>query len=290
MILFNRVYQLDVGGQIKPLNDPITGQPGIGPVNSEVRRWTDLRITFSATKTMDESANTGKIEIYNLSKKSQEFLKSSVNRKVILGVGYGGASQLFGTLIQGDIMDVKVSRTRPEVVTTIEYGEGEVALNQAINSKTYKQGTPIKTIVLEKISELKASAGPALKGFIDSTITEALGSDLNANGRVKDFLSLILGKMGLSYSIQNDEFTINEFANQTDIYRLDFESGLLKQPEDGEDGKLKIQCLLNPKILPGKVVQVVTKSLNGYFQVESGTYSGDSFDGDWTIDAQVRAA
>ena len=290
MSLWNRAYKLQVGIKNEPPLDPETGRRAEGPVLEEVKLWTDLRIIFDISKNSDASPNTGKIQIWNLSPASRNFIRDNVKRKCQLEVGYRGTdeSDLFGVLVKADIVDVKINKVKPDVVTILELGEAEEVLTNSRSNKVYKTGSMWKDLVLNKVSELGVNVSNSMKGFIDQSVTSALKSDYNANGAVKDVINVALKRFGLSWSVQNDEFIVNEYDNVTSITKLDLESGLIDEPEESEDGKMKFRSLLLPQIIPGHIIEFDTPNTRGFWKVVTAQYKGDSWQGDWTINGEVR--
>src|SRR5687768_15447735 len=104
-------------------NLTVTNATGLG------RDFSNLRVQFKVEKTSESASNKGIIKIYNLSKDSRTFIESD-ELQVRLSAGYAGlVEQIFvgeiGPNAQGKTMSV---RQPPDWITTIECGDGEVAL------------------------------------------------------------------------------------------------------------------------------------------------------------------
>ena len=293
MALFDRAYKLTIGALIQPPVDPVTGRRTIGPSFADVREYADLRIAFEIVKSMDESVNTAKIDITNISPATEDFLKRSKNTKVILDVGYtqeNQAGESLFTILKGDIVDVKKVFARPDKIVTLNIGDGERALQDSKANKTYAAGTPLKQIALEKISELGVAISASAKLFLDENIKEALESPLNANGRIKDVLDQIFRRFGIRWKVQNDEVIIFDPAATGELILMDFESGLLSEPDEIEEGRIRAQSLLNPRVQPGQTIQLQATTLEGFFKVERVRHVGDSHSGDWITETDLNNA
>lgn len=288
MILFNRVYSLSVGAPIREPNDPVTGQPG-RVVSRETRTWDKLYINFSFEKTMDASANKGSISIYNLSDNSISFIKDAQGEaKVDLEIGYlGRGDGVRGILCRGDIISVAVNRTRPDKVTVLEVGEGQTNLNDGRVAKTYKTGTPWRDALMNGISSMQVNLSNNMKTFINDSFMDAMPESFQAAGPIKDIITKITQRFGFSWSIQNDEFIINEYQNPNDALTLDYNSGLLNEPQEKDNTSLSIRALLDPRLVPGRIIQLQGTRFDGLWQLQKGKYSGDNFTGDWFVDGEL---
>jgi hypothetical protein len=99
--------------------------------------------------------------------------------------------------------------------------------------------------------------------------------------------------MGYSWSIQDGKFQLlgPEETLGDQAFLLTTATGLVGIPEAGEDGLVKARSLLQPEILPGKLVELQAESLdavNGAYRVEKATFIGDTWGNDWYVDIEGK--
>ena len=61
---------------------------------------------------------------------------------------------------------------------------------------------------------------------------------------------------------------------------------MIGQPEPGDEGRIKVKALLNPRIKPGRVVKVESDRLpdiNGFYRVNETEFIGDYEGNDWYV-------
>ena len=59
-------------------------------------------------------------------------------------------------------------------------------------------------------------------------------------------------------------------------------------PQPGEDGLIAARSLLLPDLLPGRKVEIVSKEVDGFFQVQRSRFTGDTTGGDWYVDIEAE--
>src|SRR5690554_5321501 len=117
MTRFNRVAELEINLR----NRNFSGY--IGTLNIK-----NLRISFQITKSLSWSTNTASIQVYNLKSDKRAQIKD-YGDEVTLYAGYAEDTGV-QILFVGDTTKVSHLFEQPEIITTLECGDGERILNQ----------------------------------------------------------------------------------------------------------------------------------------------------------------
>ena len=99
----------------------------------------------------------------------------------------------------------------------------------------------------------------------------------------------VLSKLGVQWSIQDDELHITDTDLTTDeapVF-LTSETGLIGIPTKRRNGGYLFSSLLNPKIRPGRPLIIESELVSGTFRPLKVNHLGDLDDGPW--DTQVEA-
>lgn len=274
---FNRIIELSIGPP---------GAPGIVIKN--------LRINFQIDKSDAESGNKGVIKIYNLSKSSATQY-GKVGNKIIVRAGYSDEGPV-RSLFFGDITRTIYTTESTEKILTIEATDGQSNSTDTNISISYGAGTFVGIIVNDVLQNIGLPlASPFTAG------PQTYNNGYAFIGRAKDSLTETLAYIGKSWTIQNEQIVIyspGEAVIRTGIV-LSSSSGLLRTPEELEDKdtdqviedvpkRYRIVFLLDARVLPGSELQLRSSEASGVFRVDSVTFNGDNFEGDYTGTAEVR--
>lgn len=268
--LFNRVGSIAVHSPKMPA--------------STAREFTGLRFNFNIEKTAEPTNNTAKFTIWNLSKTSRSLFEEK-DAVVICKLGYAGigtysegkaiagqnlAEQIFiGNIIENGI---RIERTGGDIALHVECATAADKTRDTVINKSFSAGTPVLSIVNElssllgiKISNLPiADFGIALNGA-------------SISGNVKDAMTNLLGRNGMTWSIQDDELQITQLDKPTteQAVIMNSSSGLIGVPTKRKDGTLFFTSLLNAKLKPNRIVLFGSREINGMFRVQKVTHTGD---------------
>lgn len=267
-----------------------------GPAGGFGKQINDLRMSFEVNKTDQKSPNTAKITIYNLSRSSANEM-GRIKNKVIIRAGYedeGGLKSLFF----GDLTRSNFKKSGTETMLEIEAVDGRLNLSETIISIGLAGDTPVQTVV-EQI----------LRFF-----TIPLAAPLNLPrklykygysfiGKAKDALTEALRYVGYFWTIINEQLFI--FQDGRSLSRsglfLTPTTGLINIPETLTDSdkqtdpseaptRWKVTCLLFPQLSPGAEFEIQSKVLSAGLTVESSSFKGDNYEGDFitVVEARVR--
>lgn len=261
------------------------------------REFKGLRFAFNITKTSEANPNVGTVSLFNVSKESRALLEEPESQ-VVIAAGYSGfgvnpieTTSILGldkteVIYIGDIRlnGVRHERKGPDILTTLECSTGINALSSAKINKSFAKGTT----ALQVIQELASTMGLNIAQLQTEGADVFLGG-LSLSGPSKNILTDVLNKLGVQWSIQDDELQIvdKQLVTGEPVVLLTKETGLIGVPTRRTNGSYVFQSLLNPKIRPGRPLSVVSDAITGIFRPRKVDHQGDLDGGPWdtTIEA-----
>lgn len=249
-----------------------------------------LKVSYNITKTESPDGNNGTVTIYNLSENSRNLIKS-IDDKLELLVGYE-ESGVLETILKGNISSFNHNFSKPNIITTLEVGDGEKILQESKISLSYSGRVSMRNILKDVVS--KFGFDQKLKFDLLNIKDKILNNGFSFSGLSKTVMDKLTKSMGLQWSIQNDELKI--YSNdETDTYtliNLSSNTGLIGSPikskikkgkkDDQKDvDGWKVTSLLQPKAEPGGRVIIDSKVLpiNSEFKIINVTHNGDNRNG-----------
>lgn len=267
--LFNRYVSL------------LIGTPGTDGVFVD-----QLRIGFDIEKSRGSNPNPGTITVFNMSPNTLDLLKDeSLKMEYELRGGYFGLKKdpLIGLLSSGNVLHIETNRKGPDKTTTFKVGEGTKSLTERTIDKSFEEGVSIKTIV-ESMKRGMGFAEGTIKGLKD----QVFNNGYSASGKIKDRLDELMGKQGLEWSIQNNEFIVlpEDGSSDEEAIYLDKNTGLLTATKGKADktGKQTLKdviffdALLNPDMKIGQKLQIVSEEggIDDFVTCKKVKYIGDN--------------
>ncbi len=255
----------------------------------------NLRMAFSIQKNLAIQTNPGLIKIWGLSANYRNLIKD-FGDQVELYAGYEEASNL-QLLYKGDTTTVYHSFEMPEVITTLECGDGEKYVNQKTFSLSFEAGTPVEDVIRSiasrmgiNVAEYVASSNPVYELGFSNT------------GLLKESLNKACAYAGLQWSVQNDGLQVIPLNGTSGRppYRIDADNGMIGVPErytykgpqfytNNRAVGWKVNNLLSPLILPGYRVDIRSRYLGfqGIFLVQTVRHNGDTYADPWFTNLEV---
>lgn len=280
---FDRVIQ----AKILITNDTYNGFTG----EIDVR---NLRITFNVTKTFSLSTNTASVRIYNL---------GPTNRNRLTGFGdqlrlFAGYRDQTGPelLFIGYVNKLNHTFAYPEIISTLECGDGERTLNNTTISISFGPKTPVRTVIEEIAARLDFTIAYLAPfedpGYENGTYETALA---------KNLLDAACKKVNLRASVQNDNLIIipDNGSTPKPAVEINAQTGMIGVPERYVDKRQYlyraidpnnppkpgwlIRVLLRPDILPGDRIRVrsVKVDIDNELIVYSIRHQGDNYGPDF---------
>ncbi len=257
------------------------------PLKDENKGFSDLRVSFVITKTLESKENEADIEVYNVSRDSYKLLQQiNETYSIQLSVGYGN---YIHSLFLGNIEKSTYHREKSDWILTIKGKDGQEISQDTIINKSYREGFDLKSVLLDMINSTNVLSKDAFKDA-KKWISEKLDSvkktqnGLTISGRLVNEINKILSEFGASLSIQDEKAQIiyDNSNNNNDIVLLNPSTGLIGSPIDkGTEEGIEFKCLLIPIIKPGTLVKIQSKTINDYYRVDKITYKGDTYGNDW---------
>ena len=276
--LFGRVWELTVG---------VPGRSGLrwaGRVEDGRPTVEGLEIEFSVVKSRKRSSNKAEISLYNLSLDSIGVLDSP-GCEVRLVAGYAEAA---GLIFEGQIAKrgVTVERERPSLKVKIEAGDGETALSRVSAGISLDEGARYKDAIRACCTDMGIATGN-----LDDIagIDREFSGGFVAVGPTRDILTGLLRDVGCEYSIQGGalQALTPRGARREQAVLLNSLSGLVGTPSKSKDG-VEAKSLLQPRIIPGSLVQIESVAVNGIYVVGEGTHAGTTRGTDWYTSIKAK--
>lgn len=267
------------------------GGPGGFVVNPGLLEKDQLRVKFSVSRGISSSANTFKIDIYNLNESHRNSLGIELDT-VMLEVGYtppDGSSNV-GIIAKGKIRDYQHDRDGADIISTVSCGDGDKAYRRATISKTLPKGTPLSEVVEEVHKEMKKEG--IAKGewsFPEKVKNTKLERPYSMCGSCTRELDTLGRGYGFYWNIQNETMEIIPGDGYLPgMILISPETGMIGTPTITDNG-IKVKALIQPNARPNRLVKVESQVLRmnrkgEQYRISEITFSGDNQEGgDWTM-------
>lgn len=276
MLLFDRKVRL------------LVGPPGEEGVVLDER----LAIDFSVEKSREPQSNSTSVDVYGLSENTRNKLIAP-GHVVRLEAGYAGDLPELPLLSLAEIVTSTTRRNPPDRVTTFTCQDGALVLSKTKIRLSYRGKTSLQTIFNEVSRKLGLPIRPT--GYNPSG-DYTYGFSFSGNAR--EALDTLCYKAGLVWAIQDRTLQLlpPNKAEKGQGYVLNKGSGLIGSPspiekdEGGEEDYglgFQVECLLNARIMPGSLVQVVSETANGWYTVHKVAHRGSTFGEEWITSLEV---
>lgn len=269
-----------------------------------------LRMTFEVEKDTKEDVNFHRIRIWNLKPETRKALEEPDGFLVL----YAGYAQEDGPLLlaSGNVNFAYTYIDGPDVVTELEVLDGYVSIRDTVVSLGYGPGVKARVVLTELAKQMGLTLLMA-QDLPDRTWQHGF----SFYGAARVALHKIVQGTGLEWSIQNEVLQIIEKGGvtpRTGIV-LAADSGLIGYPErtrkgarekakvrDKISGKTKriesarrqlvdgwrVKSLLLPQINPGDLIKLESRTVTGWFRVETVRSEGDyGGPGDWQTELEL---
>jgi hypothetical protein len=287
---FDRAYSLIVG-------------PG-GGTGVEID---NLRLTFEISKDDRKKPNRSQIEIYNLAPDRRAALEKPDTR-CVLKAGYWeeeGPLEVY----RGDVVFAWTAYDGPDVITTLELGEGNATYRDSVITKGYPAGITAHQV----LRDLAKQMGLTLS-LPDDAPNRSWSGGLSLHGSARSALDKVTAAAGLSWSIQGGTLQVIRRGGNTNrtVFDLAADSGLIGSPERQRQGRQaaaqvtdqatnrprrvqaesgfdgwRVKSLLLPTLLPGDRVKLSARGVDGVLTIKDLRHIGDTHDGDWITELRL---
>lgn len=247
----------------------------------------ELHISFNVEKSTAETPNSAKIQIWNLSEQNLRILDTK-DCLVELKAGYGDNLSL---LTVGNVVSVVTVMDNADRMTEVEIVDGLVAIRDTVISVSMNGKVDCKKLYedIAKKMGLTIMLAKDLKFKSFSNGFSFVGKAKNALKKVADYSQQ-------SWTIHNGVLHITNKGRGISSrgYVLSSDTGLISFPKRlgiEKDGKSytgwEVRYFLNGAIGINDTVKVESKTVSGFFLVQSIVMDGDNMDGEWICTAQL---
>jgi len=261
----------------------------IGPQAGDgIRVDERFRIAFTVNQDESTDGNSASVEIYGLSEDTRNLIRQE-GQVLVIEAGYGDQTEV---LTISEVTRSLVMRQPPEIITMVEAVDGGPTLAAIRVSLSYEAGYSVQQ-VLEQIAR---RAGLSLRVAPGVNLNAAYESGNAYSGTVRGALDQTLARLSADWSIQDGEIVIKEPGQQDSqtLVVLTPSTGLVRSPEpleDDTDGAgYRVEAFMQPRIRPGRLVQIDSADVSGMFVCRRVTHQGDTRGGDWLTTAEVFEA
>lgn len=268
------------------------------------RRWkasigdlsTDkLRIAFRVTKSLEKEPNSLELKITNLSEASRGKLKGA-GVACVLEAGYEGSRAV---IFSGNSRTIDHAREGSDWTTIARCGDGEQAFQYARINQKFAPGSKLADVIRAAANALTLNKGNLEDALTGTLAFQEFSHGFVGFGRAGDVFDKLIRSAGLTWSVQQGAIQVvkrGEPFLQKKAALLTATSGLIGSPvhappdKKGKPSVLKCKCLLNPQIIPGRIISLDTRSISGEFVAQKVEHQGDSHGNDWhtIIEALAR--
>lgn len=269
--LYGRAYALTLG--------PEHGGDGFRFGNLQGNQ-SALRIGFEVDKIAQGAANKGTVTLYNVNQAARTALVRGF--RVVLEAGYLGLTE---RLLYGTVLKATSKREGPNIVTTLDVIDGLRAIMFAKLDKVWPPGTPLSQILQDIAEAMDVAPGVAV-----GIPNKVFARGHTCWGLCSEELTNLLEPYSIEWSVQNGK--LNILPKGTDLGTaaivINAQTGLLGIPSKNHM-TTDFEALLNPKLVPGQLVQLQTKNVNtsGIFKIRSCKMIGDTHDQKWSVACQA---
>jgi len=256
------------------------------------------QITFDVSKTADNKRNNGNsatIEIYNLSDSQIQLLESDY-LEVNFQVGYMDTG--VHTLVVGNVTETSTVKSGNDYVTQLRVGEGYTSLNHQQLSKMVSPGKTVNDVIEEIRQQMPGVSRGAYTG---TNLNNPVVFGWRLKGSPREMLMKLCESQNMEYNINSGVLNVSAenglLSKDTQLAPvLNAKTGLIDLPfytsetgrKPAKDKKrrrgVQFKALLNTDIVPGKIVKLESKWINGFFRVNSARFSGDFRGNDWYVE------
>ena len=196
---------------------------------------TENRIKFSIARDDTKNPNKGEILVYNLAPSTRAEL-AKPDTRVLLHAGYDEEGEP-PLIYEGDVVYSATTFEGPDVITTLELGDGAVATRDSVVTLGYGPGVASETVIRDVARQMGLTV--SMPSDVPKR-TWAHGLTLHGAARVA--LDKVTRGTGLSWSIQSGVLQVvrgGGGTNNQQVVELSSDSGLIGSPERERRGSFQ---------------------------------------------------
>jgi len=250
----------------------------------------NLDCTFRVKKSLKPEPNTCELQIFNLAEETRRVLETATKLVLRLEAGYVDAlAQLF----LGEIRSAHSFRDGPDIVTEISTGDSEEEMYKARISFTVGPKVPSDTALRAIARALGVGEGNvgtvAAKLKAKGKAIFGPGTVIHGNAAIE--LDSFCKSADLEWSVQDGNLQIldrGKALESLDVF-LTPDSGLIGSPTIDSKGVVACTALIQPDLVPGRMIRIQSLGVNGRFRIQEVEYVGDTSGTDWYANIHAKA-
>ena len=278
----------------------------VGPVQVQnIGQQLGLDVSFNIKKTLKaKEANTCDLKIWNLSQASLLQLGMASQVSTIFAAPPTGTPYVLGkkvsvipvqidagyvghtsTIFLGELRSAQSVTDGPDIVTEMNTGDGDMALQIQRINQSFAQGTTPVTVVNALLAQMGIGSGnfAAVQSIFARASGPMFQGGLILKGNAAVHLADICSSVGVEFSIQNGQAQFlpigQPLAGQA--YLLSSDTGLVGNPTCDTLGIMSCVAFILPGLVPGAPIEVQSVFVNGNFRIISVEYVGDTRGNEW---------
>lgn len=240
-----------------------------------------FRIAFEVQFTARKRPNTAKVILYNLKDSQARALEEpGINLSVVAGY-----RDVQGVVMAGDIVQAEEVWKKTDRIITLTIKDAGRLYRDATFNASFGAGTTNRQIVSRILSSLNLAAGFGVSELPLVSYAE----ELTFTGPLRKTLDEIAADAGVEWSLQAGALQFLGGPDQSTPQNgvlLNSHTGLLSAARKPKG--VELVGLLQPSILPGRLLRVQGKSVVGDFVAREVTHKGDSDRGKHTTSITAR--
>lgn len=275
--LFNRAFDLNLGGT-RVASETVDG------ARNEL-----LRCVFKVELSLASAPNTAEISVYNLA----ETTRARVGEADIDVEFEAGYAENIALIFKGKLDAGKSVREGVDWITTFQSTDGGKQLRSTRINLSFKR-VSLREAFNRVADSLGLGLGNATEKITAGNIRGALtqfGNGVVLSGPAQRELDRLASTFGYSWSVQGGQLQLlgpDDAIDAGDAIIIDSSRGMVGSPQAGEKGIIEVRSLLNPELVPGRVVALSSIEASGFYRVERVTFQGDSRGQDWYADLELK--
>ena len=283
----------------------------VGPVEiNNMGEQSGLDVEFTIKRTLKaKSPNHGDLKIWNLSAASLAALGMPAQKTTVtsappsgsgasatpvsvipvqIDAGYVGHTS---TIFAGFMRSAQSVTDGPDVVTELNTGDGDVALELQRISKGFQAGSTPSQVVGALLDAMGIGQGNlAAVASVFAEWSAFLGGTV-IKGNPACLLADICASVGVEFSIQNGTAQFLPIGKPLagPAYLLSSGTGLVGTPTVDTTGLCSFTSFILPGLLPGAPVQIQSVFVSGLFRIVSVEFTGNTRGNEWYAKCEAQS-
>lgn len=194
-------------------------------------------------------------------------------------------------IFTGEVTSAVTSKDGGDAMTEIKAFDGHEALKDANFDLSWQTDIESRAVYQEIADKMGLSIQ-----FADDVEFKTFPDNFYFVGKPKAALDKVAKFNGHEWSIQNEIVQIIKPGGSMgmEVYKISAETGMIDSPKEYSEGEgkdkktgLELRILLNSALEVNSIVNIESKTINGYFIIQKITHAGTNYGGDWISTLKV---